>query len=59
VTAPHPETSVGHGHTYVVERGETAMAICRKFGVHLSELKTANPAANLSHIRPGEVLNIP
>jgi tetratricopeptide (TPR) repeat protein len=58
-TPPHPETPLAHGHTYVVEHGETAMAICRKFGVHLAELKAANPAVNLSHIRPGEVLNVP
>ena len=59
VTPVHPETQPGRGRAYVVEHGETAMAICRKFGVHLAELKAANPAVNLSHIRPGEVLNIP
>ncbi|HTV41681.1 MAG TPA: tetratricopeptide repeat protein [Candidatus Sulfotelmatobacter sp.] len=59
VTPAHTEVSVAHGHTHVVERGETAMAICRKFGLHLNELQAANPAANLSRIRPGEVLNIP
>ncbi|HEV2330836.1 MAG TPA: tetratricopeptide repeat protein [Verrucomicrobiae bacterium] len=58
-TPAHTETPIAHGHTHVVERGETAMAICRKFGVHLNELTAANPAVNLSHIRPGEVLNIP
>ena len=59
VTPTHAQNPAGHGHTHVVERGETAMAICRRFGVHLNELEAANPAANLSHIRPGEVLNIP
>ncbi|HUA64903.1 MAG TPA: tetratricopeptide repeat protein [Alphaproteobacteria bacterium] len=59
VTPVHPEIPPARGHAYVVERGETAMAICRKFGVHLAELKAANPAVNLSRIRPGEVLNIP
>jgi tetratricopeptide (TPR) repeat protein len=59
VNPSHPETTVAHGHTHVVERGETAMAICRKFGLHLNELAAANPAVNLAHIRPGEVLNIP
>ncbi|HEX3625270.1 MAG TPA: LysM peptidoglycan-binding domain-containing protein [Verrucomicrobiae bacterium] len=53
------QNPVAHGHTHVVERGETAMAICRKFGVHLNELASANPALNLSKLRPGEVLNIP
>jgi tetratricopeptide (TPR) repeat protein len=59
ITPTHPEVPVAHGHTHFVEHGETAMAICRKFGIHLNELTAANPAINLSHIRPGEVLNIP
>lgn len=59
VIPTHPEIPAGHGHMHVVERGETAMAICRKFGLHLNELAAANPAVNLGHIRPGEVLNIP
>jgi tetratricopeptide (TPR) repeat protein len=46
-------------HTHVVTRGETAMAICRKFGVRLSDLETANPTMNPSRISVGEVLNIP
>ena len=48
-----------HSHTYTVEHGETAMAICRKFGIHLNDLESANPTANLKKIWPGEVLNIP
>lgn len=59
VTALHSESPIAHGHTHVVEHGETAMAICRKFGIRLAELEAANPAVNLSRIRPGEVLNIP
>ena len=58
-TPAHSKAPVAHGHTHVVEHGETAMAICRKFGLHLNELAAANPAVNLSRIRPGEVLNIP
>jgi tetratricopeptide (TPR) repeat protein len=46
-------------HTHVVERGETAMAICRKFGIRLSQLESANPTLNPTRIWPGEVLNIP
>jgi tetratricopeptide (TPR) repeat protein len=45
--------------THVVARGETAMAICRKFGVRLADLETANPTMNPSRIWVGEVLNIP
>ena len=51
--------STAYGHTHVVERGETAMAICRRYGIHLSELENANPQVNLTRIRVGEVLNIP
>jgi tetratricopeptide (TPR) repeat protein len=46
-------------HTYAVQRGETATAICRKFGVRLSDLESANPTMNPTRIRVGEVLNIP
>lgn len=59
VIPPRPQVPVARGHTHVVEHGETAMAICRKFGLHLTELEAANPAVNLARIRPGEVLNIP
>ncbi len=52
-------TSSAHGHTHVVEHGETAMAICRKYGIKLSELEKANPQTSLTHIRVGEVLTIP
>src|SRR5580658_4561771 len=52
-------TSPGQGRTHVVEHGETAMAICRKYGIKLSELETANPSINPTHLRVGEVLNIP
>jgi LysM repeat protein len=54
-----PATSSAHGHTHVVEHGETAMAICRKYGIKLSELEKANPQTSLTHIRVGEVLTIP
>ncbi len=47
------------GHTYVVERGETATAICRKFGIRLNQLESANPTMTPTRIHPGEVLNMP
>jgi tetratricopeptide (TPR) repeat protein len=65
VTQPVVTTSTYTGrpaaraHIHVVERGETAMAICRKYGLHLSELENANRAVDLRRIRVGEVLNIP
>jgi len=42
-----------------VEHGETAMAICRKYGIRLSELENANPQVNVTRLRVGEVLKIP
>jgi tetratricopeptide (TPR) repeat protein len=59
VTPTRQATSSSHTHTHVVEHGETATAICRKFGIKLSELEKANPQVVLTHIRVGEVLNIP
>jgi len=55
----HPQNPPARGHTYVVERGETATAICRKFGIRLNQLESANPSMNPTRIRAGEVLNIP
>lgn len=58
----HTETwraSSEHRRTHVVERGETAMAICRKYGIRLTELEAANPDMNPARIRVGEVLSIP
>lgn len=59
---PKPAYSPGpsaHGRTHAVERGETAMAICRKYGIRLSALENANPQVNVSRLRVGEILNIP
>jgi len=50
---------VANAHTHVVEHGETAMAICRKYGIRLSELENANPQVNVTRLRVGEVLKIP
>lgn len=47
------------GRTHMVVRGETAAAICRKYGVRLSALQSANPGVNLGRIRVGQVLNLP
>jgi LysM repeat protein len=52
-------TSPPSGRTHVVEHGETAMAICRKYGIKLSELENANPNMNPTHIHVGQVLTIP
>jgi LysM repeat protein len=55
----HSEGTGTSAHTHVVERGETAMAICRKYGIRLSELEIDNPSMNPSRIHVGQILNIP
>lgn len=61
--APHADSrrpaAAARGRTHVVERGETAMAICRRYGIRLNELEAANPDMNPARIRVGEVLTIP
>lgn len=60
ITRPaYPVNQGARGRTHVVERGETAMAICRKYGIRLSELENANPRVSLTRLRVGEILNIP
>jgi tetratricopeptide (TPR) repeat protein len=59
---PKPAHSGGKDatpHTHTVAHGETAMAICRLYGIHLASLESANPQVNVRHLRVGEVLNIP
>ena len=46
-------------HTHTVVSGETAVGIARKYGVKLGTLQAANPGMNPTHIRVGQVLNIP
>ncbi|HEU6446977.1 MAG TPA: LysM peptidoglycan-binding domain-containing protein [Verrucomicrobiae bacterium] len=57
--AENPTPAATHSKTHAVLAGETASAICRKFGVKLSALQSANPGVNLSKIRVGQVLNLP
>lgn len=45
--------------THVVRRGETLMAISRRYGVPLATLKAANPGLDPHKLRPGNVLNVP
>lgn len=53
----HPPVAGGRTHT--VTRGETAMAIARKYGLKLSALQAVNPGVNLARIRVGQMLNLP
>jgi tetratricopeptide (TPR) repeat protein len=55
----HSGGSLSYGHTHVVAHGETASAICRMYGIHLSALENANPQVNVRYLRVGEVLTIP
>jgi tetratricopeptide (TPR) repeat protein len=55
----HYNESVSRPRAYAVVRGDTAMAITRKFGLRLSTLQAANPGVDLSRIRVGQILNLP
>ena len=60
--APRPKNSTpqtAKAATHTVTAGETATAICRKCGVRLSALQSANPGVNLGKIHVGQVLNLP
>lgn len=45
--------------THTVVSGETAMAICRRYGIKLNALRAANPGVNLNRIRVGQILHLP
>lgn len=59
VEAHSSSTDFGQGREHEVVAGETAAAICRRYGIHLGELQAANPGVNLSRIRVGQILKIP
>ena len=50
---------VGEPTTYTVRRGDSAIAIARKFGVDVDALLAANGIANRNRIYAGQVLTIP
>ncbi|MDE3098441.1 MAG: LysM peptidoglycan-binding domain-containing protein [Verrucomicrobiota bacterium] len=39
--------------------GETAMAICREYGIRFTSLEAANPGVNLTRLRVGQMLKVP
>lgn len=41
---------------YTIKPGESGLAIAKKFGITLDELKTFNPRKNVDQIQPGQVL---
>lgn len=54
-TAPAP---TGY-RTHTVQRGDTATAIARRYGVKLGALQSANPSMDPRRLRVGQTLNIP
>jgi LysM repeat protein len=47
------------GRTHVVQQGETAAAIARRYGVKLDDLLKANPGLEPKKMRVGRSINIP
>jgi tetratricopeptide (TPR) repeat protein len=52
-------SSPGPYRTHTVQRGDTATAIARRYGVKLSALLAANPSLDPRRLRVGQMLNIP
>ena len=45
--------------THVVQRGETAFAIGRRYGLSVRDLVMANPGLDPAHLRSGQRINLP
>lgn len=54
---PVPETLRARRHEVALK--ETAFAICRRYNIHLADLRAANPGVNLERLHPGQWLNLP
>lgn len=54
-----PGSELARPRRHEVLLKETASSICRKYNIHLSELRAANPGVNLERLRPGQELNLP
>ena len=55
----NPNLPVTRPRTHTVAANETPAAIARKFGVSLSALLAANPGLQPTHMRVGQVINLP
>ena len=53
------KTQRAHEQTYTVRRGETALAIARRFGISLDTLRRANQLGKKAEVRIGQRLTIP
>lgn len=56
---PKPAPAKPKVRTHTVAAGDTPAAIARKYGVKLDALLAANPGLVPTHLRVGQVLNIP
>ena len=54
-----PTPKVDRPRTHTVASNETPAAIARKFGVSLNALLTVNPGLQPTHMRVGQVINLP
>jgi LysM repeat protein len=55
----NPRPPIAQPRTHIVAAGETPAAIARKFGVNLNALLVANPGLQPTHMRVGQVINLP
>jgi LysM repeat protein len=51
--------AVARSHVHIVQAGETAASIARKYGVKLDALLAANPGLEPKRMRVGQPLNVP
>jgi LysM repeat protein len=58
-TLPKPAPAKSKAHTHTVAAGETPAAIARKYGVKLDALLAANPGLVPTHLRVGQIINLP
>ncbi|HEX3857228.1 MAG TPA: LysM peptidoglycan-binding domain-containing protein [Verrucomicrobiae bacterium] len=58
-TVSNPNPAVARPRTHTVVANETPAAIARKFGVSLNALLAANPSLQPTHMRVGQIINLP
>jgi LysM repeat protein len=58
-SAASPKPAPARPRTHTVVAGETPAAIARKFGVNVNTLLAANPGLQPTHMRVGQVINLP
>jgi LysM repeat protein len=58
-TRPEAAPSTERRATYRVQRGDTAFAISRRFGITVRDLVAANPNLNPAALKAGQILKLP